>query len=154
MSLTTAEKSARYRAKDVEAYRAMKRALAKTEKHRAKRREYMQRWREENRERHNQLARESHQRNKHKHIQRNREYHLMSTYGVTQAEYDKMLVAQEGRCRICGTDKPTGHSKRFFSVDHDHKTGRVRGLLCHTCNTQLGWFENNTVAVMNYLRTA
>lgn len=151
MALTSAERSARYRAKDVDAYRAKKRALIHKEKHRKKRREYMQKWREANRERHNELARISHQRHKHKHVQRNREYHLKRMFGLTQELYDEMLRGQEGKCLICGTDKPNGRSRKYFSVDHCHKTGKVRGLLCHVCNTKLGWFESHTKSILTYL---
>lgn len=48
-----------------------------------------------------------------------------------------MLKAQGGGCAICGK-KPR---KRYLAVDHDHFTGRVRGLLCYFCNTSLGTFE-------------
>jgi hypothetical protein len=56
--------------------------------------------------------------------------------GVTVEQYDAMLAAQGGGCAICGTKPKT----RRLDVDHDHKTGRVRGLLCHRCNRALpGW---------------
>ena len=47
-----------------------------------------------------------------------------------------MLAAQDGKCAICGTTS-TGNRKAFH-VDHDHKTGKVRGLLCSNCNTGIG----------------
>ncbi len=50
--------------------------------------------------------------------------------GVTDAEYDRLLAAQGGGCAICGNPPKT----RRLHVDHDHKTGRVRGLLCHRDN--------------------
>ena len=53
--------------------------------------------------------------------------------GVTDAEYDRLLSAQGGGCAICGNPPKT----RRLHVDHDHKTGRVRGLLCHRCNRAL-----------------
>ena len=53
--------------------------------------------------------------------------------GVTDAEYDRLLAAQGGGCAICGNPPKT----RRLHVDHDHKTGRVRGLLCHRCNRAL-----------------
>ena len=51
-----------------------------------------------------------------------------------------MLDDQDGKCALCGTTEIKGNSK-YFSVDHDHKTGRVRGLLCTVCNTDLGVYE-------------
>ena len=53
--------------------------------------------------------------------------------GVSIADYERMLAAQNGGCAICGNAPKT----RRLDVDHDHKTGRVRGLLCHRCNRTL-----------------
>lgn len=53
--------------------------------------------------------------------------------GVSDDEYARMLAAQGGGCAICGAKPKT----RRLHVDHDHKTGRVRGLLCHRCNRAL-----------------
>ena len=65
--------------------------------------------------------------------------------GMTEAQYGVLLGQQEGRCALCATlPDPT----RAFAVDHDHKTGAIRGLLCTRCNTALervdaipGWVE-------------
>jgi hypothetical protein len=67
--------------------------------------------------------------------------------GVTDAEYDRLLAAQGGGCAICGNPPKT----RRLHVDHDHKTGRVRGLLCHRCNRALpnwvtpGWLSTAAI---------
>lgn len=58
-------------------------------------------------------------------------------YGISVADYDAMLLAQDGRCAICLSDSPGGVAQHF-SVDHCHRTGRVRGLLCLSCNGMLG----------------
>lgn len=150
MTMSTAEKSARYRAKDVEAYRARKAAYARTPEERAKRTAYMRVWREENRERHNELARQSHHRNKHKHAHKARERHLRYVYGITTADYDRMLAEQGGCCAICGTAE-VGAARRYFHVDHDHTTGRVRGLLCVKCNTSLPFYERYHEVIDGYL---
>lgn len=68
-----------------------------------------------------------------------REKQYKNRYGITVADYDRMLLAQGGRCAICKTDKSLGRGR--FHVDHDHATGRVRGILCHLCNTALGRIE-------------
>jgi hypothetical protein len=60
-----------------------------------------------------------------------REYRLRRRYGIGQAEVDQMLADQGGVCAACGKPDP-GH------VDHDHKTGVVRGMLCFNCNQALG----------------
>lgn len=61
-------------------------------------------------------------------------------FGVTQEQYDSMLAAQGGCCAICGCKAGQGgsHRNRRLAVDHDHVTGKVRQLLCHSCNMILG----------------
>jgi hypothetical protein len=63
----------------------------------------------------------------------NRERRVLLHYGLTYDEYELLLACQDYRCAICG-GKPRKHS---LSVDHDHKTGEVRGLLCSRCNHKL-----------------
>lgn len=68
-------------------------------------------------------------------------------YGITVDEYDGMHERQQGLCAICGNsepnvDKRTGEPMRL-SVDHDHETGRVRGLLCQKCNRALGLLDDD-----------
>lgn len=65
---------------------------------------------------------------------------LIIRYNITQAVYSEMLAEQSGSCKIC--QKPAKTSRGLF-VDHCHKTGKVRGLLCATCNTALGKFDDN-----------
>lgn len=69
-------------------------------------------------------------------------YQRKHAYGVSDEEYQALLLAQRGVCAICGTDQP-GKGKRSFSVDHDHKTGAVRGLLCSACNVGIGFFQDS-----------
>ena len=66
---------------------------------------------------------------------------LLKLYGISAAEYEMLLVAQGGRCPICLL--PLGTYARQLAVDHDHVTGRVRGLLCHKCNMALGVFKDD-----------
>ena len=80
-----------------------------------------------------------------------REKRLMRQYGITQADYRKILASQNHRCAICGTRKP-GREDRHFKVDHDHKTGRIRGLLCHLCNVGLGSFRDDLRIVLQVIR--
>ncbi|MGY1623043.1 endonuclease VII domain-containing protein [Geodermatophilus sp. SYSU D00965] len=65
-----------------------------------------------------------------------RTYHLSRRYGISAAEADLMLEAQDGLCAICNTASAA-------HVDHDHETGRVRELLCFNCNGGLGQFKDD-----------
>ena len=66
--------------------------------------------------------------------EKSRNNSLKRNFGITLKEYDQLLVAQNGVCAICG-HPPNG---RCLSVDHDHITRKVRGLLCTSCNIMLG----------------
>lgn len=86
------------------------------EKNRVQRREYARRYAAENKERF--LG-----------------YRLKRHFGITVEDYRAMFEKQGGVCAICGAPPP---NKRGFHVDHDHKTGKIRGLLCHHCNVGIG----------------
>lgn len=62
------------------------------------------------------------------------------TYGISLKDFETMLVDQDNRCAICRTDTYMGHN---WHVDHSHKTGQVRGILCANCNTALGKFQDS-----------
>jgi hypothetical protein len=81
----------------------------------------------------------------------NRKSHLKRKYGLTVEQYDQMLEAQGRSCAICGRPQPTWTS---LHVDHDHETGRVRGLLCFRCNNAIGDLDDSPdrfVLVAEYL---
>lgn len=88
----------------------------------------------ENKARKKASSRKSYLKNRVKTLERCREYRLQKLFGLSVDEYDELLSTQGGVCRICG--RPPG--KKRLSVDHDHATGRVRGLLCSQCNQMLG----------------
>ena len=67
---------------------------------------------------------------------------LQTKFGITLEDYDRMLEDQGGCCKVCGADEPGGGKSRF-SVDHNHSTGKVRGLLCNGCNTGLGLLQDS-----------
>lgn len=76
----------------------------------------------------------------------------LKKYGMTHEEYLKMFEAQGGACSICGRTPP----KNRLAIDHCHKTGRVRGLLCGACNTGLGLFRDDVAllrAATQYLQS-
>lgn len=77
---------------------------------------------------------------------------IKRAYGLTEADYNHMLAAQNGRCAICREleiEKIKDKVLRF-AVDHNHVTGKVRGLLCRRCNRAIGLLRENTV----YIRAA
>lgn len=63
---------------------------------------------------------------------------MYKQYGITEEDYQNRLQQQGGRCALC---RKLPNKKVRLSVDHDHATGRVRGLLCGRCNRGLGRFE-------------
>ena len=73
--------------------------------------------------------------------QARRRYRMKARHGMTPKQYEVMHKAQGGRCAICGKK-----SKRLC-VDHDHKTGVLRGLLCNKCNSLLG-FGRDSVEIL------
>ena len=87
-----------------------------------------------------QLARDWRTRNLERHHANHRRWGLRTKFDLTPELYDAMLAAQGGVCAICGTAEREcrGGRPKYFAIDHDHRTGRVRGLLCHLCNRTLG----------------
>lgn len=75
-------------------------------------------------------------------------------YGITPEQHAEIMVKQNGLCAICSGPCKSG---RRLAIDHDHSTGRVRGLLCASCNNGLGRFKDDPallVAAANYLNNA
>ena len=81
-----------------------------------------------------------------------RKHQLKIKYGITLEDFITLLIEQDGRCAICKSrDRGPEIS---WAVDHDHKTGKVRGLLCSGCNHGVGNFKDNPdllIAAANYL---
>ena len=94
-------------------------------------------------ERHRELDRAWYAANKAKF----RAYNLNKLYGITIEQYEAMVEAQAGVCALC-SKPPTGRANGGrLHVDHDHKTGIVRRLLCHHCNRGLGCFYDDPEAL-------
>lgn len=109
------------RGKCIECYKAERLAhqRANAEEHNAKQRK----WRKENPEAFRSIK-------------------LKYRYGITLDDYKQMLSGQDGRCAICGS-RETKSQHKYLYVDHCHKTGKVRGLLCYHCNSTLGYMRDN-----------
>lgn len=74
---------------------------------------------------------------------------LRYRYGLTLADYDEMLTEQKGGCAICGGGADNLNKRnKHFTVDHNHKTGQIRGLLCSGCNVGIAEF-NESAELLN-----
>jgi hypothetical protein len=78
--------------------------------------------------------------------------YLRRTYGITVEQYDAMHEAQRGLCAICGRPERSlggvkGKTPSPLAIDHDHCTGKIRGLLCSFCNRALGCFGDDPALV-------
>lgn len=91
--------------------------------------ERVRRWQAENREEFRAQKRRAYQ--KRKHVERNGR--IRRAYGMTPRQYQMLFAVQKGMCAICGRKESIA-----LSVDHDHATGSIRGLLCRACNLMLG----------------
>lgn len=83
-----------------------------------------------------------------------RAYEVNWRYGLSKEDYAFMLKEQDHKCKICGKDELDSARQRL-NVDHCHTTGRIRGLLCHTCNVGLGMFKEDPdllAVAINYLK--
>ena len=84
-----------------------------------------------------------------KYREKSRKHHLSTRYGISEIQYENMFKNQTGVCLICKLS-----STKQLVVDHDHKTGVVRGLLCGKCNLGLGMFYDRKellIAAASYL---
>jgi len=73
-----------------------------------------------------------------------RKYSYKKHYGITIEDYDRMSEEQNHVCYICG-GKQERADNAMLCVDHDHETGKARGLLCHNCNHGIGLFKDDPV---------
>ncbi len=81
-----------------------------------------------------------------------RNYMLQRRYGITATEYDLLLESQNGKCAIPNCGNYPGVKR--LHVDHNHKNGKVRGILCSSCNYRVGVYENSSAAILDYLEAS
>ena len=74
-------------------------------------------------------------------------YHLKRNHGISLKDFKKILKSQNGVCAICHTK-----SHKNLYVDHNHKTGKIRGLLCQKCNFGLGQFNDSIILLNNAIK--
>lgn len=124
-------------------------------------REYYQR----NKERSKEISRNSYKKNREERIRKQRlwvlknkekstkykrDWKLKNEYGITENEYQILFEIQNECCAICGSKSSGNIKTNKLYIDHDHITGKVRGLLCNSCNNGLGKFKDN----IEYLNSA
>ena len=72
-------------------------------------------------------------------------------YGINSPQRESMLRDQGGMCLLCRSQIEFDGTKSQYSacIDHDHKTGNIRGILCGNCNTNIGYLENKKIDLDN-----
>jgi hypothetical protein len=100
---------------------------------------YSRKYYQNHREQWKKYTREYRKRNAKTIREKDRESNLKSKYNLTLEDYDELLDKQNGVCAICGGINRAG---KRLGVDHCHRSGKVRGLLCDTCNLILGQFDD------------
>ena len=101
--------------------------------HKARCNENARRWNEKNPEKRKKIARDSYHRRKEQYVAYRRHYRT----GCDLETYNQRWAEQNGLCAICGSPP----FRKHLDADHDHLTGKIRGLLCNRCNTALGNFQ-------------
>jgi len=128
------------------AYRA-----AHSEELKAYRKAYGKKWYQENKEHVRLRNLEYRQRNREIYRKAHKSRQNKGRYGLTPEEFEKILADQKGLCCICAQPmKPP-------CVDHDHKTKKIRGLLCRGCNLALGYLQDSTKllqSAIDYLKNS
>jgi hypothetical protein len=114
------------------------------------RREYNRAWERKNREK----RRKCRQLPENRYVSKKKQ--RLKRYGLTLDEWNDMRVNQSFKCKICGTHE-TDCQQETLCVDHCHTTGKVRGLLCHTCNRAIGLLKDDVSLLLDavkYLKEA
>ena len=134
---------AKYREKNRELLREKNREYRKENPETVK--ESNKKWRENNRETVNAIQRRYIERNlesRKETVKKSKYTHIKRIYGLSKEQFFEMMKNQNDCCAICFVHKEEQFYKTL-AIDHCHKTGRVRGLLCSNCNTALGLFKDN-----------
>lgn len=123
-----------------------------------KRMAYKEKWRERNREKYLKQHAEQGKRDRAKNPLKHVDISLRANYGITLAQYNAMVEAQNGLCAICGKPETRLHLGKLkrLATDHCHETKKVRALLCHQCNTGIGSFSDDPAllrAAADYLES-
>ena len=102
-----------------------------------KAKEGAKKWYEANQEKHKENSKKWKEANPKK----TKENHLKRNFGITLEQYNEIFWKQKGSCAICG--KHQNELNQTLAVDHDHATGKIRGLLCSNCNRAIGLLKDS-----------
>ncbi len=97
-----------------------------------------------NPEKHKASAKKTQLKYREKVLKKQNEYHIKKW--MTLEEYEQMLIDQDYKCKICKNMEDAYHQHgklKRLSIDHDHSTGKIRGLLCTRCNTAIGLLKDS-----------
>ena len=117
--------------------------------------EYLKAWKTKNKDHYRQYQRDYYKNHPEKHKRR----HLKREYNLSIEEFNKLLIIQSNVCAIC--QQPETHKEyhsgkiKSLAVDHNHETGKIRGLLCSNCNVAVGLLKDSTLhaqALVDYLK--
>lgn len=80
-------------------------------------------------------------------------WHILDNYNITEKDYKLMLDKQNGKCAICEKKESAKLNNKLtrLRVDHNHKTNKIRGLLCHRCNVSLGLLKEDPIIINKML---
>ena len=110
-----------------------------------KRGDSLNRYRGECKECHSKKSKVYYKEHKAEHRAVSRRYAMKKHYGMTEDDFNALYESQGGKCAICGKplNKVGGARDQVAHIDHDHETGKVRGILCRLCNIGLGSFRDS-----------
>jgi len=115
--------------------------------------EYQKSWRLANRDKALAISRRSEE--KRKKSGKNKNRHLMRSYGLSPEKFEALKIVAGNKCQVCNRPWQNGYGRHV--IDHCHKTGKVRGILCGPCNRALGLLgddENRIKSLLKYLCVA
>lgn len=110
-------------------------------------------WRDKNKQKASDYRKQYYKDNRARRIEVARDMSFKKRYGISLQEYEACVLLQSNKCLICGSNR----TSRRLAVDHCHKTGKIRGLLCSKCNLGLGNFDDNIdflSKAIQYLKSA
>ena len=118
------------------------------DKHKEELKDYLKKWRDNNQEyikNYRETHKEESKKYRDEHKNEMKEYNLKRNYGITKEHFEEIYNNQDGKCFICDISEKELKDKNSagLAIDHDHKTGKIRGLLCHNCNKGLGLLKDD-----------